>query len=85
MPVKSPIRKITVWPEVLELAHLVEQHGVPEVQVRRRRVETGLDAQRTSRLQARLQFVGLDDLVGTTADDLQRLLQLCHGYLCPFR
>ena len=33
-------------PELLELPHLVEQHGVPEMQVRRRRIETRLYAQR---------------------------------------
>ena len=34
--------------EVLELPQLVEQHGMAEVQVRRGRVEAGLDAQRTA-------------------------------------
>ena len=33
-------------PELLELAHLVDEHGVAEVQVRGRRVEAGLDPQR---------------------------------------
>jgi hypothetical protein len=32
-------------PEVLELPHLVEQHGVADVQVRGGRVEAGLDPQ----------------------------------------
>ncbi len=33
-------------PELLELAHLVQQHRVPEVQVGGGRVETGLHVQR---------------------------------------
>ena len=33
-------------PELLELAHLVQQHGVAQVQVRGGRVEPGLHAQR---------------------------------------
>ena len=35
--------------EILELTHLVEQHGVADMQVRRRRIEAGLDAQRPTR------------------------------------
>ena len=46
MPVKSPIRKDHLVTQVLELAHLVEQHGVAQMQVGRGRIEAGLDAQR---------------------------------------
>jgi hypothetical protein len=38
-----------LMPEFLELAHLVEQHGVAEMQVGRSRVEAGLDAQAAAR------------------------------------
>ena len=54
--------------EVLELPHLVEQHGVAEVQVGGGRVEAGLDPQRAAELEPGLQFVGLEDLVGAAAD-----------------
>jgi hypothetical protein len=55
-------------PEVLELPHLVEQHGVADVQVRRGRVEAGLDPQRAPDAQARLEFVGLEDFIGAATD-----------------
>ena len=38
-------------PELLELAHLVEQHRVPEVQVGRRRIEARLHLQRRAALE----------------------------------
>ena len=38
-------------PELLELAHLVEQHRVPEVQVRGGRIEARLHAQRRAALE----------------------------------
>ena len=46
MPVKSPIRKITVWPQILELRSFVQHDGVPEVEVGRGRIGAELDAQR---------------------------------------
>ena len=44
--VKSPIRKITVWPSCWKWRQLAHQHGVAEVQIGSGGVETGLDAQR---------------------------------------
>ena len=58
-------------PEVLELAHLVEQHRVAQVQVRRGRVESGLDAQRAAFLQAGFQLVALEQLVRPAGDQIQ--------------
>ncbi len=40
-----------VVPELLELPHLVEQHGVAEMQIRRGGIETRLDMQRFPALQ----------------------------------
>jgi hypothetical protein len=54
--------------EVLELAHLVQQHRMAQVQVGRGGVEAGLDPQRAAFLQARTQILELEDLVGTAAD-----------------
>ena len=34
-----------MMPKFLELAHLVDEHGMPKMQVRRRRIEARLDAQ----------------------------------------
>ena len=43
--------------QFLELAHLVQEHGVTKVNVRRRGIETRLDAQRLSRRDRPLQFL----------------------------
>jgi len=42
--VESPIRKMTVVPELLEVAQLADQHGVSQMQVRRGGIEPRLDA-----------------------------------------
>ena len=42
-----------MWPEVLELAQLLEHHGEPEMDVGRRGVDPELDAQRTTRASLR--------------------------------
>jgi hypothetical protein len=53
--------------QILELAHLVEQHGMAQVKVGRGRVETGLDAQRAPS-RRRASSSSLDDFVGAAAD-----------------
>ncbi len=40
-----------VVPGVLELPHFIEQHGVPEMQIRRGGIEPRLDVQRFAALQ----------------------------------
>ena len=50
--------------EILELPHLGEQHGVAQVQVRRRGIEADLDAQRLFLAQAFLELARLDDVDG---------------------
>jgi hypothetical protein len=52
-----------VVPQVLELAHFVEDDRVPEVQVRRRRVEPGLDPQRLPLGELAPQVLLLDELI----------------------
>jgi hypothetical protein len=71
-------------PEVLELPHLVEQHGMAQVQVGRGRVETGLDPQRPAGLEPGLQFLALEDLVGSAADQFQGVVD-GHGRLMAGR
>ena len=56
--------------ELLELPHLVEQHGVPEMQVGRGRVEARLDVQRLAPAQLLDQLGGDQHLLGAS-------LQLC--------
>ena len=61
--------------QLLKLAQLVYQHRVSQMQVRRRGIEAGLDAQRPVPGELFLQF-GLDeDFLGTTPDDVQGFLQ----------
>ena len=43
-------QKNHVMAEILQLAHFVEHDGMPEVQIRRSRIESELDAQRRTRL-----------------------------------
>ncbi len=45
-PVKVTNQEDHLVPELLELPHLVNQHGVPEMQVGCGRIETRLDPQR---------------------------------------
>ena len=64
--------------EVLQLAQLVDQHRVTEVQVRRGRIEARLDAQRFTRLQSVDQF-GLDQQFFAAAfDDFELFFQRWH-------
>jgi hypothetical protein len=78
MPVKSPIRNMDVVAEVLEVAQLVDQHGMAEVEVGRGRVEAGLDAQRAAGFQFFDQF-GLDQqFVGAALDQRQLGVDLGH-------
>ena len=64
-----------MWPEILELPHLVQQHRMAEMQIGRGRIEARLDPQRPAELEARLELLALDDLVGTAADQIERVLQ----------
>jgi hypothetical protein len=69
-------------PEILELPHLVEQHGVAEVEVGRGRVEARLHAERPAELEPGQELVALDDLVGAAADQIERVLQFGPGNSC---
>ena len=65
-------------PQLLELAQLVDQHCVPEVQVRRGRIETGLDAQRLAALQLGHQFRLDKNFLCATLDQRQLLFDRLH-------
>ena len=63
-------------PELLELAHLVEQHRVPEMQVRRRRIESRLDLERTAALQLLLELRACQHFAGATLELCDLLLEI---------
>ena len=65
--------------QLLELAHLVEQHGVTEVQVRRSGIEAGLDPQRAAKFQPRFQLVALEDFIAAAGNLIQDGLQIGGG------
>ncbi|GMV29989.1 MAG: hypothetical protein AMXMBFR59_21140 [Rhodanobacteraceae bacterium] len=48
--------------EILKLAHLVQQDGMAQMEIRRSRIEAGFDAKRSTELQSRLEVFPLDDL-----------------------
>ena len=54
-------------PELLELAQLVEQHRVPEVQLGGSGIEAGLDSERLSRLEPRAEIIGHEALASPVA------------------
>ena len=60
-------------PEILELAHLVQQHGVAEMKIRCRGIEAGFDLERTPLPQFFAEFGLSQDLIGATC----KLSQLC--------
>ena len=74
-----------LMPQILELAHFVEQHGVAKVQIGRSGVKASLDPQRPAavfhgRGQTRLELFALEDFVTTTGNQLDSLLQLGHWH-----
>jgi hypothetical protein len=58
--------------KILEMAQLVDQHGMPEMQIRRRGIESRLDPQRPSGLQPVKQF-GFDQQFFRAPPDLPEL------------
>jgi len=65
--------------KLLELPHFVEQHRVPEMQVRCRRIEAGLDAQRLTSTQLADQLVNDEHLLGTPLELRQLGLEISHS------
>ena len=64
--------------KVLKVAQLIDQDGVPEVNIRRCRIEPRLDAQWTASLQAFDQFGFNQELVAPPLDDLQTVFHIHH-------
>ena len=61
-----------VVPQFLELAHLVDEHRMAKVQVRRSRIEAGLDAQRPTAAEFPGQFIFDQQLAAAALDDAHR-------------
>ncbi len=64
--------------EVLELAHLGQQHTVAKVQIGSRRIETGLDTQLAAGLELLDQLVLQQDLLGASFQQRQRACDVGH-------
>ena len=67
-------------PEVLKVAHLVDHHGVAEVQVRCGRIEAELDAKRPAGFQLPDQLLLGNQLVAATLDPLQGFCHRGHWF-----
>lgn len=69
--------------QFLEVTQLVDEHGMAQVQVRRRRVKARLHAKRLSLLQFLDQF-GLDQqLIRTALDQRQRIFDMLFQNTTP--
>ena len=66
-------------PELLKLAHLVDQHRVTEMKVGSRRIESSLDAQRLASLKLGNQLRLDEHLISAPLDHRQLLLNRLHG------
>ena len=66
-------------PESLELPHLVEQHGMAEMQIGRGRIETGLDAQAPAALQTLREFGFEQNFVRTAPQERQCFSRCGHA------
>jgi hypothetical protein len=66
-------------PEVLQLAHFVEQHSMAKMQVRRSRIKTGFNPQRFPGLEFLLQFLFDQQLIAAAFDDLQGMRCRAHS------
>ena len=64
--------------QILELAQLVDEHGVAEMQIRRGRVETGLDAQASPGFQAFHELAFDQYFIRATLDQCQRFVVCGH-------
>ena len=64
--------------KLLELPHLVNEYGVPDVQVWCGRVEAGFDDERPALLQLRFKSVFGQNLFAAANKFLQLFLDICH-------
>ena len=68
-----------VMTEPLKLAHLVEQHGVSEVEIGRGGIESGLDPQHFPSLEPGHEILLHENLVHAVADDRERVVERSQG------
>ena len=69
--------------QVLELAQLINKHGMAKMQIGSGRVEAGLDPQGLASLQLGHQFRLYQDLVCTALDQRQLLFNRLHLQVLP--
>src|SRR5690606_9278978 len=67
-----------LMPQLLELTQLINKHGMSQVQIRRGRIEAGLDAQRLAALKLGDQLAFDQDLFRATPDQRQLLVNRLH-------
>jgi hypothetical protein len=67
--------------QILKLAHFVEQNRVAKMQIRRGRIEAGLDSQRPAELEPHEQIFALDDFFGTATYHVECFVDVVHSYL----
>ena len=72
-------------PEFLKMTKLVDQHGVPQVQIGGRRVETRLDPLRPPGFEALDQLRFNEQLIRTALDQSQALFDINHHPLHPMQ
>lgn len=72
-----------LMPQVLELAQLINKHGMAKMQIGSGRVEAGLDPQGLATLQLGHQFRLYQDLVCTALDQRQLLFNRLHLQVLP--
>ena len=64
--------------ELLELAHLINEHRMAQVQIRRGRIKTRLDAQRAALARRSASSSSTSNSVGTPTDFVELLRQRSH-------
>ncbi|EXF46863.1 hypothetical protein BAY1663_00587 [Pseudomonas sp. BAY1663] len=78
-PREIPYKEDHLMPQILKLAHLVDEHGMAQMKVGSGRIEPRLDTQRLAPLQLGDQF-GLDEhFISAPLDHRQLLFNRLHG------
>ena len=67
-----------MMPQPLKFPQLVDQHGMPQVQIGRGRIKARLDAQRRPRRQFFFEFSQRQDFITAPADAHKRVTDLFH-------
>ena len=77
-------QKQRVMTQILQLAHLIQQHRMPQMQIGRGRIEARFDAQRACLRQLFDQLGFYEQLIGSALDDSQSCLLWCFVHISNF-